>query len=397
MSLLRKKNAIIFLLGAGASYNAKIPISSVMIHQLEKLIDEEAEFRDFYSLYHYIKCAINYGSGIQKSKLGSQFESFYNIESLVMTLDELAKKDEHLLYPFIGAWNPKLMELTQQNFSVIKDFKDKIVGRVRKWVKLERDEDADYYQGLIKFQANYQHPLRIFSLNYDLCVENAYAALNNGAYPERGFYPRRYPDSSQARTWSWQLLDEESQVNEEKTVLLYKLHGSIDWKRHSGGRLTFEDGDIDAKDGAIIFGTAYKLQYYDPFLYLFQEFRKWSLQAKLIICTGYGFYDEHINSILGQALNNVPEMKLLSIAPVSSDLSQEATVITNETTRIERALNLNGCSTPKVIVWNMKAEDFMEDKLKIDELSSLFPLEDQLLPEIVLDSEDGPELAITEE
>jgi hypothetical protein len=391
MSSLRKRNAIIFLLGAGASHKAEIPISSVMINRLEDLLaDQHTDFHKFYPLYYYIKCAINYGSGLQKSKPGTQIESVYNIESLVMTLDELAKKDDHPLYPFIGAWNPKLMELTGQNFETIKEFKDKIVDKVRDWVDLKRKEKADYYQGLIKFYEDYEHPLRIFSLNYDLCVETAYEALHN-TYPERGFYARRYNDLTLARTWSWQLLDENVVENESKTVLLYKLHGSIDWKRPSDGRLTFEDSvhNIDSKDTAIIFGTAYKLQYYDPFLYLFQEFRKWSLQAKLIICIGYGFYDEHINSILGQALNSDQEMKLLWIAPSFADPDKKKEAIAEEIAKIERSLKLNACNGSKVIRWDMTAEDFMTQRLKIDELSTLFPQDEELLPEVKLEKEEA--------
>lgn len=386
MSSLRKRNAIIFLLGAGASYKADIPISAEMIKRLESLMADtsNADLSKFYNLYHYIKCAINYGYGIQQCKQDSKVDSVYNIESLVMTLDELAKKDEHLLYPFIGAWNPKLMELTGQDFQSIKDFKDIIIQNVRDWVKLDRKEKADYYQGLIRFHEDYEHPLRIFSLNYDLCVENAYEAIYR-AYPERGFYARRYNEEKLARTWSWQLLDESIVENESKTVLLYKLHGSIDWKRHSDGKLTFEDNlhSFDSKETAIIFGTAYKLQYYDPFLYLYQEFRKWSLQAKLIVCIGYGFYDEHINSILGQALNSDQEMKLLWVAPVSVGSNEE-----EEVGKIKKSLKLNACNNAKVIRWNITAEAFMMERLKIDELSTLFPQDEEIMPEIILQSED---------
>ena len=50
-----------------------------------------------------------------------------------------------------------------------------------------------------------------------------------------------------------------------------------------------------------------KLQYVDPFLFLANEFRKWTLESKLIISIGYGFGDEHINGILGQALKKSRE------------------------------------------------------------------------------------------
>lgn len=390
MSLLRKRNAIIFLLGAGASYNADIPISAVMINRLEDLVANASDvhFSPHYALYHYIKSAINYGNEIKKIKKEPQTESVYNIESLVMSLEELAKKDEHLLYPFIGAWNPKLNELTDKDFQNIKEFRDKIVDKVRDWVELKRREKADYYQGLIRFYEDYEHPLRIFSLNYDLCVESACDTLM-GTYPERGFYPRRYPDGNLARTWSWQLLDESVVENESKTILLYKLHGSVDWKRHTDGKLTFEDGihTIDSKNTAMIFGTSYKLQYYDPFLYLFQEFRKWSLQAKLIISIGYGFIDDHINSILGQALNSDPEMKLLWIAPVFADPDKKGEVVEADIAKVEKSLRLNPSDTKKVIRWDTTAADFMSRQLTIDELAKLFPQEEELLPEIRLEDE----------
>ena len=389
MSLLRKRNAIIFLLGAGASYEAEIPISAMMINRLEELVANEHD-RDFYEhhdLYYYIKSAINYGNEIKKIKKQPQTESVYNIESLVMSLDELAKKDEHQLYPFIGAWNPKLTEVTDKDFQNIKEFRDKIVDKVRDWVELKRKELADYYQGLIKFQEDYEHPLRLFSLNYDLCVETACERLKR-EYPERGFYPRRHPDENLARTWSWTLLDESAIENESKTILLYKLHGSVDWKRHEGGKLTFEDGihDIDSKHRAVIFGTSYKLQYYDPFLYLFQEFRKWSLQAKLIVCIGYGFFDEHVNSILGQALNSDPEMKLLWVAPaVGEDDEEKDKNMKAEVTKVEESLRLNLVDGTKVIRLNLGARDFMLGRLEVDELAAYFPEDEDLLPEVRLE------------
>jgi len=360
-----------------------------MIDRLEELVSDEND-RDFYEhhdLYYYIKSAINYGYEIKKIRKQPETDSVYNIESLVMSLEELAKKDEHHLYPFIGAWNPKLTELTDKDFQNIKEFRDKIVDKVRDWVELKREELADYYRGLINFHDDYEHPLRIFSLNYDLCVEIACEGVKR-EYPERGFYPRRYSDESLAREWNWQLLDENVVERESKTILLYKLHGSVDWKRHEGGKLTFEDGihDIDSKHRAVIFGTSYKLQYYDPFLYLFQEFRKWSLQAKLIVCIGYGFFDEHVNSILGQALNSDPEMKLLWVAPAWGEGEDEkAENMRADVAKVEASLRLNVADGTKVIRWDLSAREFMLEKLKVDELATLFPEDEDLLPEVRLD------------
>ena len=40
----------------------------------------------------------------------------FNIERLVNVLEELQKKERHALYPFVGAWNPKLQELAGTKF-----------------------------------------------------------------------------------------------------------------------------------------------------------------------------------------------------------------------------------------------------------------------------------------
>src|SRR5690606_5662821 len=94
---------------------------------------------------------------------------------------------------------------------------------------------------------------------------------------ERGFTPER--------TWDWRLFDEHP--DDPKPIFLYKLHGSTDWKRDKSvsGGLTYSDStsSITSDEVAIIFGTTFKLQYVDPFLFLAYEFRRWTLsEARLI-------------------------------------------------------------------------------------------------------------------
>jgi len=98
--------------------------------------------------------------------------------------------------------------------------------------------------------------------NYDLCVETNCSASSI----ERGFNDKRQ--------WDWRLFDE--QVQTEKNLFLYKLHGSIDWTHDSEGNLTYLDSisQITPDAIAIIFGTSYKLQYVDPFLFFAYEFRR---------------------------------------------------------------------------------------------------------------------------
>jgi hypothetical protein len=346
-----KRDELVFLLGAGSSLDAGIPTSCEMRKKLEELLHSNENWKQFTSLYNFVKSAINYGEGIK----GKFDHSNFNIERLVNTLDELRKSDEHPLFPFIGSWTPKLTEVTRNDFKKIEDFRKKLVEQLSQhWIQLEYKENGSYYSRLTQFQNEYEFPLRIFSLNYDLCIEKACVA----AGVERGF--------GDGKTWDWRIFENEEQL--EKNILLYKLHGSVDWVRDNQGRLTYKDSNIPPDRIELIFGTTYKLQYIDPFLFLAYEFRKRTLSdAKLIICVGYGFADEHINGILAQSLKN-SDRKILVVAPTPTDN------ITNEKNRIASALS--DLPNNQIEYLNMRAKDFFENKLTLNALNKLFPDEE---------------------
>src|SRR5690242_7706241 len=101
-----KKDEVVVLLGAGASVDAGIPHSAEMVQQIEEAL--QVEWKCFKDLYNYVRSAIYYADGIQGT-----FDSHvpYNIERLVVALDELSRREQHPIYPFIGAWNPRLMQV----------------------------------------------------------------------------------------------------------------------------------------------------------------------------------------------------------------------------------------------------------------------------------------------
>jgi len=318
-----------------------------MIDDLEKLLKENRDWKEFLPLYNFVKGAIVYADGIQ----GNFDLSNFNIERLVNTLDELLKSDKHPIFPFIGSWTPKLPEVSGNDFKKIVGFREKIVEQLsRHWVQLEYKENAKYYSGLSRFQKEYQYPLRIFSLNYDLCVEKA--CFESGV--ERGF--------GDGKQWDWRIFDNEEQIT--NSIYLYKLHGSVDWTRDSNGCLIYKDRNISPSVIEIIFGTSYKLQYIDPFLFFAYEFRKRTLsEAKVIICIGYGFGDDHINGIITQALNNNQERKLLVVSPCEK--------ADKEANRIGEILGLE--SNGNIVHQNFNAKDYLSRELSVENLQKVFP------------------------
>lgn len=207
-----REDDILILIGAGCSKEAGIPTSIDMVEEIEKLIENNEEWKEFKELYHFIKSCIIYADGL-RAKYGEPL----NIERLVNTLYELEKKEEHPIFPFIGSWNSKVIELCGNDFKKIKDLKKKIIEKLRYWVTLEDYSKASYYKYIIDFSRQLEFPLRLFSLNYDLCLEKN----NQNCHIELGF--------DENRKWQWQRFEKNENIH--VNIYLYKMHGSINWKR----------------------------------------------------------------------------------------------------------------------------------------------------------------------
>ncbi|MBZ5622345.1 MAG: SIR2 family protein, partial [Acidobacteriia bacterium] len=143
--------------------------------------------------------------------------------------------------------------------------------------------------------------VRIFSLNYDLCLEH-----HAKERPlEMGF---------DKTTESWDFRRFEARDEEAPHIYLYKLHGSITWYRekHEGNILKLAATPQAEPD--LIFGTDYKMQYIDPYLFYAYELRRYSLEAKIILTIGYSFRDDHINRIITQALQHDQSRVLVAVS-----------------------------------------------------------------------------------
>jgi len=375
-----KKDEVLVLLGAGASVDAGIPHSAEMVRKIEGALNNE--WKQFKDLYNYVRSAIFYADGIRGRYAN---EVSYNIERLVVSLDELSRREEHPLYPFVGAWNPRLAQVAGNDFQHVAEFKTRILEKLRhEWIEISNYEIADYFRGLVSFQKELNHPLRVFTLNYDLCVERAYQTEYK-EFPERGFDKDRF--------WSHELLEEATPA--EKSLCLYKLHGSIDWYRDCGtGKLTFSDSTskIRVDEGELIFGTSYKLQYVDPFLFIVYQLRRLSLEAKLIIVVGYGFGDEHINGILQQALRGGRDKRLVAVTWFGDHIAEEERQEYAKRFRsfIAKQLGLEAENDPRLLLQVSSAKKFLGEELTLSAMTSHFPVEESLFEEVPSPNPEPP-------
>lgn len=348
-----KGEQIMFLLGAGASVEAKIPISNEMVERIEKLILEDSDWKPYKELYYYLKSSIHYSEGIF-GKFGEPF----NVEKLLVVISEIEKRDKNIVYPFIGTWNIRLIDLAGSDFKKITDFKKLIRKKLNSWVRVKNYEnDANYYNGFINLSREIGNAIKVFTFNYDLCFEKI---VGKELLVETGF-------DKTSREWHYSNFEE----NSEKHFFLYKLHGSIDWytKQNEPNKLFQSDEPEDNPE--LIFGIQNKLDSIDPYFFYTSEFRKSTLEdSKLIVTIGYSFSDDYANKILTQALNSKDDLRLLAVE-YSNDTEE------NEINQIQNRLKLR--SKSQISVYIKGAKSFMTDTMSKDYLC-----------DFIANSEDAP-------
>lgn len=342
---------VCFLLGAGASVPAKVPTSQEMISSMEEGFAGRARKKppvaeDFRHLYWHVKSSIQFARGLEGAPSAPEF----NIETLVAALTELERHIAHPLYPFVATWNQRLWDLAGRGFKEVENFKVAVLSALQSWILVEGiDQNAAYLAGLKDLRRSFEHPLRIFSLNYDRCIESLEADGISPFHVEQGFST---PEINPDRTWDWRRMQSDlagrDTVEVRNTdIFLYKLHGSIDWSRDDDEQLVVLDPSeirsADMRDVQIIFGREGKLDARDPFSYYFSEFRRACKAANLIVSVGYSFRDLHVNQILAGALRerNAKTRLLVVTSPIRGANEDDSEVIAH------RLAGVTGSATPK--------------------------------------------------
>jgi hypothetical protein len=292
-----REGDLIILVGAGTSVEAGIPASRDMVTKVEDLLQTNENWKPYYALYQCIKASL-IGSDVMRGKPYAEPD----IERIVNTLSELEKNTDCTLYPFVAGWHQRVCELAGRDFVHIREFRRLIVRQLRDWIAIKSYARADYYEGFYRLRDELNFPMRVFSLNYDLCLEQ-YAGP--GRPLEMGF---------DGKTESWDFRRFEARDEEAPHIYLYKLHGSITWYREKQEGNILKLAATPQAEPDLIFGTDYKMQYIDPYLFYTYELRRYSLEAKIILTIGYSFRDDHINGIIIQALQHDKSRVLLAVS-----------------------------------------------------------------------------------
>jgi hypothetical protein len=346
-------NEIILLLGAGASCDAGILNSAQMINKIEeKILDRTWEKYEY--LYQYIK-SMHYRQniffGLNPKAISFNIEDLINILNIIIDIAD--KKID--TYIFVGNWEKDLIPFisNQQKEKLASTFKESLIKELQsRWISPDDwIKKSSYYLKLIDFKNSLGgFPLKIFSLNYDVCVEHN---LRNEKV-EMGF--------DEQDVWNFRRYDY-NDPNNEIDFYLYKIHGSIDWEQIGRDKLRKKSTGVKTDDLAIIFGLSNKLQSYDPYLFYSYEFREHCLDASLLICSGYSFKDAHINDFIKFGFKNATNKKLV-VNVLGSNAEEE-----NIENDISSKLEIN---EDQIVVYKKNANDFFNSDLNLENFSSLF-------------------------
>lgn len=333
------------LLGAGASKDAGLPLTN----DFADLLLEEMS-HDYKSTPELAALNFVYGAMVNaRSERGENPRAAVNVETMISAIRLLAHRDEHEAAPFITSWKSPVSAFgypagarlggpaqyrsgagrvdvntlkqafnkahdlrfadAQPLLNVMRSIAQEAAGRTDNgslYVAIERallervrrilnaPRSVEYLAPLIGLAREQPGGLDIATLNYDRTVE---LAADAGGVPVAiGIDRWRHGQDMRFRA-------------KDGVINLMKIHGSIDWKRvpvarrQSGRALPatqivrtdeFTAGDVPA----IVIGDREKLASGGPILALLHAFQHTLRRADRLVVVGYGFADEHVNSVI---------------------------------------------------------------------------------------------------
>lgn len=323
------------LLGAGASRDAGLPLTTEFAVRLVAGMQRDLRVGSpkVQALNFVYGAMVNH-----RSEQGDDPLAAVNVEAMISAIRLLQHRESHEAAPFIRGWKPSVgafrlphgstLAFTSDlqrgvdkavgaRFGSAADDLQRVIERIvdarrvgsgngSLYAELERDllqrvrdlllqpEDTSYLSPIVELARDQPSGLDVATLNYDLTLETAAAALGVEV------------DTAVER---WIPGTEPAFEHVDGRLNLIKVHGSINWRRHRrqaewGARTlgstivervdAFEYGDVPA----IVIGDREKLSTDGPTLPLLRAFEAALWRAGRLVVVGYSFGDDHINAVI---------------------------------------------------------------------------------------------------
>jgi hypothetical protein len=299
-----------FLLGAGASAEAGVPVSTKMTEEIVRIVSRRDADR---------ARALNYAVAalIAHNAIAGNSGAYdgLDVEEFFAAIETLAGRRSMDAAPFVAAWSRPLEEAENEGAF------DHLAHHVMKALQQVTTVDEVRVDYLAPLLAGDDHPIQIATLNYDRSIElvanRAGMTLDTGIGRWQGEFG-----------WDW---------DDDAAVRLLKLHGSTDWdvertNAKRGSHLASERivpaaplKDIPGVPSfgvdrsyvpEVIFGKGNKLRARGPYLAMLIEFDRMLAESDQLIVVGYAFGDDHINQVIARWFNGRPDPQVTVIDPL---------------------------------------------------------------------------------
>ena len=307
---------IVLFLGAGASSSFDKPLMGQFISELKR----DPGLASITEGFPYPVTGKVLLDNITK-EVGEDLEEVLDELEIISRIKHLSsiKLTELRLPPAVGKTNT-VSALQESVIKVTKSLSDLIRKNiVERYSSIDSNKVAKLYSdvfGTLSFDGD--RFITIFTTNYDpaievFCEQTEYELVN-------GFKAK---GRSQDYIWDRATYDEFSPDSNSKKVVLFKLHGSVNWYKkgqdivHSAIPFyLFEQ----AKRNIIIWPTKTKVAIEDPFFTSYDYLHHCLQHTKAVIFIGYSFRDFDTLTRIKSALIINPELRLTIVDPQANAL-----------------------------------------------------------------------------
>lgn len=304
---LLNEQSQIWLLGAGISKRAGIPLMRPLTHLVRQELNEGKD---------------ELGLGARYQSIQNCLRDDANVEHILSHLGDmiaLAKRSAAGTIDHAGSsWD--LNDLQGLHESILSSIQKIIRWGAHKdedgnWLRWDHESSGVTIEGHCRFVEalygrrqgrNTRTPISFFTTNYDTLLEDALGLCETPIFDGFAGGAIGFWDPGDTSFKNHPSLNSYAQ----QPASIFKLHGSIDWVRGKDNivlRQRYGANYPDSSGSLLIYpqATKYELTQKDPFASLFSAFRTAlsnTNESRVLAVCGYSFGDDHINEEITRAL-----------------------------------------------------------------------------------------------
>ena len=294
---------IAFLFGAGTSCSVRVddvPLIPAVAGMTKECRDEAQALGD-----KYLQAWDSIASHCREDNIEDILSRLYTMIGAMGDSDELSGLNREQLEKLDRTTRKAIARIVAPEITAIPD--DFPHRQFARWIS----------------RSSHRRPVEVFTVNYDVLIEHGMemerVPLHDGFVGSHRpfFFPEslRDPEAQPGATWS----------------RLWKMHGSVTWRRIAYGRRSIIVRGGTVGDGEMIYPSfeKYDESRQQPYV-AFRDRLIWFLdqQDAVMIISGFSFSDEHINDLMFRALKNRPRTHIYALQfeeePTDGDLIRQA-------------------------------------------------------------------------